>query len=65
MTVFGFKLWRSEDEKRIEAATDRIASTFEGFASDFEEARQRNRKAMGLDAPETPKALGGRKGGRG
>lgn len=63
MTLFGFRLWKSEDEKRIEEATDRIASTFEGFASDFEEARKRNRVAMGLDAPE-PKALTAGKAGR-
>lgn len=64
MTLFGFRLWKSEDEKRIEAATDRIAATFEGFAEDFEEARRRNRAAMGLDSGEpSPKALKG-KGGR-
>lgn len=50
-----FRLSRStrEAQKRIEA-------TAMGIAADFEEARLRNRMALGLDTKPEPKALRGK-----
>ena len=59
MTMFGFRLWGEDETAKIREGQRRIGEVLNGIADDLQEARDRNRKQLGLDAPV--KVLTGRK----
>lgn len=60
MTIFGFAIWESAEQKRIREAQGRIAASFEGLAEDIEQVCVLNRERMGLPEPQAGRALAGR-----